>query len=400
MFVPALISYFKGYLTITVTGSFCERFIQVCATSGILLWDIKRISKASIRCKISSKSFLKLREIAYNTGVLVHINIKHGFPFLLQKYKNRKIFVFGVLIFICAVILANQFVLSIEIRGNTNIPTEKILSVLNDSGLKVGMLKSKIDQKELKKESLLAIPELSWIWVDKKGSNIIVDVREKIETPEILAPDEYYNIVAKKDALIETMTVKEGVPVVEEGQTVLAGMVLVTGKIPVPAKQLTRYVRAKASVLARVWYEKKELFSLISTTRHETGLKKSQYTLDFSGKKIRLFHKDRIPYENFDLEEKSFSLFGISLNKKQYTEIILEEEFLTEESVKSFGANQLLKQIEEEALPNSHKVSSEISHNLINDTTIEVTVKAEYLEDIAEAQKGEIEDDRKNQDLN
>ena len=400
MFVPALISYFTGYLTITVSGNFCERFIQVCATSGILLWDIKRISKNSIRCKISVKAFLKLRKIAYNTGARVHINIKHGFPFVVQKYKRRKIALFGIFIFICIVILANQFVWGIEVRGNLNVPTDKIISVLNDSGLRVGMLKSKINQQELKKDSLLAIPELSWIWVDKKGSNIVVDVREKIETPEILSPNEYYNIVAKKDALIETMTVKEGVPVVEEGETVLKGTVLVTGKIPVPVKQLTRYVRAKATVLSRVWYEKKELFSLISTTRHETGAYKNQYTLDFFGNKIRIFHKDTSPYENYDLNEKNFSFFGISLNKKEYTEVILEEELLTEESVKNFGANQLLKQIEEEVEPNSHKVSSDISHKLINDTTIEVTVKAEYLEDIALAVEGEITEDEQTKDLN
>ena len=88
MFVPAFISYFTGYLTITVRGNFCERFIQVCATSGILLWDIKRISKNSIRCKISAKAFLRLHKIAYNTGVSVHINIKHGFPFFCKKYKK------------------------------------------------------------------------------------------------------------------------------------------------------------------------------------------------------------------------------------------------------------------------------------------------------------------------
>lgn len=390
MFVPAFISYFTGYLTITVRGNFCERFIQVCATSGILLWDIKRISKNSIRCKISAKAFLRIHKIAYNTGVSVHINIKHGFPFFCKKYKGRNIALLGVFIVICAVIVANQFVWGIEVRGNFNVPTDRIISVLNDSGLKIGMLKSKIDQQELKKDSLLAIPELSWIWVDKKGSNIIVDVREKIEKPEILSPNEYYNIVAKKDALIETMTVKDGVPVVNEGETVLAGTVLVTGKIPVPSKQLTRYVRAKATVLSRVWYEKRQLFSLVSTTRHETGIKKNHYTINLWGNKIRIFHKDTCPYENYDLKEDNYSLFGISLNKKEYKEIILEEELLTEESVANFGANQLLTQIEEEVEPDSHKINSDVSHNLINDTTVEVLVRAEYLEDIAQAVKGEI----------
>lgn len=398
--VPTFISYFTGYLTITVSGRFCERFINVCTNHNILLWDIKKISANSIRCKISVSGFRKLPEIAYNTGVSVHINIKHGFPFFLNRYRNRKIALFSIFIFLICVIIANQFVWGIEVRGNYKIPAERIISVLNDAGLTVGSKKSEIDQQELKKESLLAIPELSWLWVDKKGSKVIVDVREKIETPEILSPNEYYNIVAKKDAIIKEMTVKDGVPVVENGDTVLAGTVLVTGKIPVPSKQFTRYVRASACVYARVWYEKKELFSKISTTRHETGKHATQYTLDFFGAKIKLFHNDSAPFKEYDVSEKKYSFLGISVIKKSYDEITLEKELLTEESVANYGAQQLLKQIEEEVSPDSQQISFEFSHREVNDSTVEVTVKAEYLEDIAEAVKGEILNDSETEDLN
>ncbi len=396
--MPSFISYFTGYLTITVSGKFCERFIQVCAVNNILLWDIVKVSKSSIRCKISARAFRKLPKISYNTAVSVHINIKHGLPFLINKYKERKIALFSVIIFISLVIVANQFVWGIEVRGNLNIPEEKILSALNQSGLRVGMLKSKIDQRELKKDSMLLIPELAWLWVDKRGSKIIVEVREKIETPEVLGPNEYYNIVARKDALIENMTVKEGVPVVEMGETVIAGTVLVTGKIPVPAKQLTRYVKASAIINARVWYEKKELFSILSFTRHETGKKKTHYTLNFSKNSLRLFHKDKIPYENYDLEEKNTSLFGFNINKKTYKEITLKKEVLKEESVINFGANQLITQIENEVAPNSHRLNCDISSEKVNDTTIEVCVRAEYLEDIAQLVEGEIAEEK--EDLN
>lgn len=393
MSIPALISYFKGYLTITVTGRFCERFINVCTNRGILLWDIKKISPNSIRCKISVSAFRKLTSVAYNTGVSIHINVKHGFPFFLKRYKARKIAVFGVFIFLTFVILANQFVWDIEVRGNYNIPEERIISALNDSGLKIGMPKSRIDQQELKKDSLLAIPELAWIWVNKRGSKVIVDVREKIETPQMYDPDDYCNIVASKDGLIESMTVKAGVPVAEKGDTILAGTVIVTGKIPVPTKQFNRYVRADAEIMARVWYEKKEVFSKISTTRHETGNQKTQYTLKLFGKEIPLFHKGKSPYKECDIKEKDHSFFGFGIKKKTYEEINLKEELLTDESVKDFGAAQLMQKLEEEVAPNSTLLSSDVSYTLLNDTTVEVTVRAEYLENIAVAQKEEIPKD-------
>jgi len=388
--VPALISYFRGYLTITVTGRFCERFINVCAGRKILLWDIKKISPYSVRCKISVSAFKKLASIAYHTGVAVHINIKHGFPFFLRKYKKRKIALFGALIFLIAVIAANQFVWDIEVRGNYKIPEEKIITALNESGLKIGMPISRIDQQELKKDALLKIPELAWLWVEKKGSKVIVDVREKIEVPEMFSPSDYCNIVASKDAIIENMTVKNGVPVVEKGETVLAGTVLVTGKIPVPAKMLDRYVRADAEILARVWYDRREVFSKISTTRHETGNTKNHYTLHFLGKDIPLFHKNKSPYKEFDVTEKRYTLFGLGFTKKSYEEITLQEEFLSDGSVADFGAAQIMQKLEEEVAPNSTLKSSEVSYTVLNDSTIEVCVKAEYLENIAIAQKEEV----------
>lgn len=393
MFIPEIMRFIKGYLTVTVTGRFCERFINVCAAKNILLWDITRISAHAIRCKISVPAFRKLTSIAYDTGVTVHINIKHGFPFFLRKYKRRKIALFGVFIFIFLVVVSNQFVWHIEVTGNYKIPEEKILSVLHDLGIRRGMLKSKIDQPELKKNALLAIPELTWLWVDNKGSKVVVDVRENLDIPEILNHNDYVNVVAKKDALIERMIVRGGVPVVAEGDTVLEGTVLVTGKIPSTIRQDIRYVRASAEVYARVWYEKSEIFSKISTVRTESGKDKTHYTLNFFGREINLFHKENAPYENYDIEEKTYSLFGISLTKKHYDEVILTEEILTEQTVADFGAAQLKKQIEEEVQPNSTMQNFESSHEVINDTTIEVTVRAEYLEDIAVSVPEEIPPD-------
>lgn len=393
MFIPEITRYLKGYLTITVTGRFCERFINVCAANNILLWDIKRISAHSIRCRISVPAFRRLPSITYHTGVRVHINIKHGFPFFLKRYKKRKIALFGAFIFLFLVICANQFVWQIDVTGNYKIPEEKILSVLEQSGLKVGVLRRDIDPAELKKNALMSIPELAWLWVDSKGSRVIVDVREDIETPQMELITDYVNVIAKCDALIEKMTVRGGVPVVSEGDTVLKGTVLVTGKIPSSIRQDIRYVRADADVFARVWYEKREIFSRISTLRNETGKHRTHYTIDFFGKKINLLHSDTPPYENYDMAEKSYSFFGINLICKSYYEVELQEEILNEETVHDFGVSQIKSQLEEEVQPDSVLKSFDSTYKAINDTTIEVTVKAEYLENIAVSVEEEMPED-------
>lgn len=395
MLIQRLFFYFRGYLIITVTGNFTERFINVCTAKNILLWDIKKISSKAIRCKISVRGFKKLPKIAYNTATSVKINSKIGFPFVMKRYKHRKLFLSGALIFVLFIIISNQFVWDIEVRGNKLVKASDILLALEEEGLKCGILKSKIDQRYLKNKVMLKLPSLAWLWIDKDGSKVIVDVRERIPVPEIVNPDDYCNIVALKDSVIESLIVRNGIPVVSVGDTVLKDTVLVTGKIPNSLKNEIRYVQSDAEVYGRVWYEKSEKFSRLSEIRNETGNRKRRFKLKIFNKEIPLYFSKTAPYENYDEEVKEHKLsffgkfLGISLFSYEYREVTVSKEIHTKESVAKDGASTLKKQIDEEALPNSRLVSVSDSFEEIDETTVLVTVKAEYIENIAEKVRGE-----------
>ncbi len=396
MFVPKVLAYLKGFLVITVTGNFTERFINVCAAQNILLWDITRISAKTIRCKISVRGFKKLIKIAYNTGVTVKINTKHGFPFFLKRYKKRKILLSSVFLLILFMIIINQFVWEIEIRGNETVKSADILQALYEEGLKIGIPKAKIDQTAIKNSVIIKLPSLSWLWINKDGSKIIVDVRERIPTPEIFNPNDYCNVVAQKDAVIDSMVVRNGIPVVSVGDTVLKDTVLITGKIPASLKPEIRYEQADAEVYARVWYQKTERFPTISIIKNRTGKKRTLSTLKLFGLKIPLFHNGTSPYENFEKTEKKYELslfqnyLGISLFTDTFYELNLTEEKNTDESVAMKGASILKKQIDDETVSDSVLVSVEDSYTKPDEMTVEVTVRAEYIEDIAVKVKGEI----------
>ncbi len=395
MSIPSLFAYFRGYLIITVSGNFPERFINVCTAKNILLWDIARISPKAIRCRISVRAFKTLPKITYHTAVKVTINARRGFPFLLHKYRRRKLILCGFFIFLAVVICVNQFVWDIEIRGNEMVKSADILNVLKEEGLKRGVLKSKIDQRTLKNQAILKLPALAWLWIDKQGSKIIVEVRERTPVPEIFNPNDYCNITAAKDGVIDSMVVRNGIPVVSVGDTVLKDMVLVTGKIPSSVKNEIRYEQADAQILARVWYEKKAYLSRLSTTRSQTGKQKKQFTLKLFGESIPLFHRGKTPFLYCDetIKEHTLSIFGynlgITLVVHKYTEVTQTEELHTEESVASQGIKSLKQQIDDEALPNATLVSVSDSYETIDETTVAVTVKAEYIEDIAQKTKGE-----------
>ena len=53
MFLIRLWHYLKGYVIIIVSGQSVEKFINICTRRQILLWDMERVERNSVRMKMS-----------------------------------------------------------------------------------------------------------------------------------------------------------------------------------------------------------------------------------------------------------------------------------------------------------------------------------------------------------
>ena len=80
---------------------------------------------------------------------------------------------------------------------------------------------------------------------------------------------------------------------------------------------------------------------------------------------------------------------GITLTTDVYKEIQLEDELQTEASVIEAGIKEVEDLIDEMVLPNSQLVRTEPTYHIIDEDTLEVTVVAEYIENIAQKVKAE-----------
>jgi len=152
MFFKILFYYILGYVNISVEGYFIERFINICISKNILLWNLKRKKSSFLYANIGMRDFKKIKQIANTTKCRVKIERKKGLPFLLKKYKKRKIFFIFLLVILLFIFGLSNFVWNIEVTGNTNIQTEEIKENLTKYGLKVGTLKYKVNTKDNKHE--------------------------------------------------------------------------------------------------------------------------------------------------------------------------------------------------------------------------------------------------------
>ncbi len=389
MFLTKLFHFLGGYLVISVEGQYPERFLNVCAKRHILIWDLVT-EGGKMRCSISNRGFCLLPDIVKKTGVTVKILEKHGLPMLLGRLWKRKGFLIGVGSFLLLFVGLNQFIWKIEIVGCETISPKAVMAELNAQGLKLGAFRPFLDEKALQNQVLIKMPELAWLWADKSGSKVIVQVKERVPVPEMFDPNDFCNLVAKKDGVLTDMTVRAGVPMVSIGDSVAKGDILVSGLIVSEKGVAPRQVQSDGVIMARVFYEKNKAFSLWQEKRQATGERETKVTLHLFGWDLGLYLKKEPSFSEFSEEHQDFelSLFGKYLGLGASRQVFSEEEVILEkmtaESVVDQGVREILQEIEEETGANSKKLDSRFTHQLIDEDTVEINLVAEYLEDIGE----------------
>jgi similar to stage IV sporulation protein len=109
-FLKILYLYIFGYVDIKIEGFFTERFVNLCFAKGIFLWRLFRTSSIEITARISLKDFKRIRKIARATKCKVKLDSKKGLPFLLNRYKKRKIFAITFLVIAILIFGLTRFV--------------------------------------------------------------------------------------------------------------------------------------------------------------------------------------------------------------------------------------------------------------------------------------------------
>lgn len=229
--IAALLQLFKGYIEIEAKGFAAERFITLAAHGGIRLWDIHRTG-GSVCFKVSVKSFYSLHRFAKKSGVRLKITKKRGCPFFIYKYRKRYVFFAGFFAFLLLMLYMSSFIWLIEVDGNEKIEDWRILSVLNEKGLKTGAFKYSLNTDELEQYLKLKVDGISWLRIKIDGTRASITIVEEVDNPaeKINMVDTFSacDIIADRDAYITDIIATSGSPRVHAGDAVREGDVLIS----------------------------------------------------------------------------------------------------------------------------------------------------------------------------
>ena len=391
MIFKNLESYISGYLRINIEGYYIERFINICRKENIPVWNIKKEKEIRLAFNIKIKDFKKICKIAKTTKCKLKIKKKKGFPFILNRYRKRKIFAIFLILVIILIGMSSNYVWNIEVIEENGNNLENIMQNLNQSGLGVGKRKSEINTKEEINKVRLERNDVAWMGIELKGTNAIVKVVKSDEKPDIIDENEYCSIVADKAGIITKISAQDGTANVKVGDTINEGETLINGWVEGKYTGI-RYVHAKGEIQAKVWYTKHKFIEYNTTEKRETGNQEEKYAIKFNNFKINL-GKGVSKFEIYDTieTENKFKIFSdfylpISIVKTTNKEIENVQKKYNKEEAKMLGIKELEEELNNE-IENKDNIVNKNINTYENENGLDVYVTYEVLENIGTNEK-------------
>lgn len=389
-----LVNALRGSVRLEVEGAFPERFLNLCAQRGILFWNVEWMETTRLRLTVTRRGSRQAAALGERTLCIVTPAGRKGMPYFLARFRKRYAFWVGMGLSMAAVCVLSSFVLTIEVKGNTNVPTAQILTELRRQGLGIGTFGPGLDERTVGNKVLLQLPQLSWLSINLYGTRAEVLVREAVEAPELVDAQEYGSVVARASGIVTRVEALTGEAVVKVGDTVLEGETLISGTVHLEGPAYSDkpeigqiQVRASGRVYARTWRTMAAQLPLEAQVKRYTGEETNLWSVTALGRRTDFFGKGGISFDRYDKISRTWTLtlpggeeMPLAVQRETCRAYELETLAVEPDAAEAMLKERLLEALEE-AVGEGEIVSTEFAVETENGM-LTVTLQAECREEI------------------
>lgn len=387
-----------GMVTVKLRGKNLEKVVNMAMARGIFLWNIKK-SEDGISFRVRQSGFNALQSISAEGGFEMEATRRQGLPFFKQVLKRRMGFLVGALFFVAALYFLSSFIWLIEVSGNRVVDEKRILDNARRMGVYQGAAKWRFSTRDVEDALLRDISEISYIRVNIRGVKARIEIVEKIlPSQEITGP---CHIVALRDGVVDDILVLNGQAEVKPGDVVVKGDLLISGLLPPPSspyvpeseeEKLAKKaspVRARGTVMARVWYEGYGECAMISEKLVLTGVKSLTAYIETPWRKLVIKKGSEFPMSQSSTAVKTFNTPWGECQMVIVTELeqSMQREEHSENEAVNIARELALKNLEE--LFQTNRPFNDCRVEVLSspsDPILRVKVAVEIIEDIGQPQ--------------
>jgi len=371
----------KNIIWVKIEASSYYNLLLKLNNIGIDIYEIKK-SKKYILIKINYDDYKKLKKylISYN----IKFDSNTGFNKVKEYLKKYWVFILTNIIGIFLLLAVNNIIFKIEIKSNN----ENIRNLLKEELKKYNLttMRFKKSHKEIEiivKNILNKNKEkIKWLEIKYDGLVMIVNVTETIS--EIIN-EEYpnCNIIASKDAKINSLNIYRGIPLKEINDYVLKGDIILSGSI-IHNEEVKNTVCASGEIYGEVWYKVKVEVPFEETIKEYTGKNRYNLNIKINDNRYRIF-KNRIDIRDEEITNL-YKLNDFEINLIKEKEFVEKIKKISVEEAYDKGINKALEKInllldEEEEILYKKVLKKEV-----NDSTIYLEIFIVAKENIGELQ--------------
>ena len=300
------INFLRGSVQVEVTGAFPERFLNLCAQHGVSFWGLEWPDGNTLQLRAAAGESEILEQLARKTMCNIVFQSRNGLPYFLVRFRRRYALLAGLALSLCVVGVLSRFILTVEVSGNETVPTAVILEEMKRLGVRPGAYGPAIRENQVCNEALLRLKDLVWISVNLHGTRAEVLVKERRPKPEIVDESIPTHVVADGSGIITHMEVLSGQALFQEGDTVIAGEVVISGVIDLEEPLYseidmgTLTVHAAGRVYARTWRTLTAVIPLEASVKQYTDAQTDRWSLLLLGHRLQFYKNGGISYERYD----------------------------------------------------------------------------------------------------
>ena len=352
----SLLTRLFGELTLSGSGGFTGRFLDLCRALGVVLRDVRH-EDGVLKARISPNDLYLVRHAARESGMKVRVLSRRGLVFSLHRIRYRYGFLLGAVLFVLIQFSLSGFVWQIDLQyDGTRYTEDELLSALQKQGVFLGTKREAVDADYTENVLLTELTGLKRVAVSLRDTHIFVQAadREEDAPPPEKEPDPPVDLAAKTDAFIVSVAVSAGEELVKPGDTVCKGEALVSG-ICEDEGGHTRLLVAKGEVIGQTEHKTTLILSRKDEQPTPTGKETKKIRLFFYGLGIKFYAEGGNRYTKCDIIDETYPLtvlgcplpVGVSVRTEREQTVpdrLLTDEELTEKvtaAVKAYEAEAL-----------------------------------------------------------
>lgn len=277
----------SGQLRVELTSAEPELAISAYADSGIPMAQLQPQGALTLRFWMPAGCYPQAVRLARRRGDCLKVLERRGLIQLAPRLLRRPVLLLGAAVLTGLTLFLPSRVLFVRVEGNAAAPARQILEAAADSGLRFGASRQQLRSEKVKNALLSKIPGLEWAGVNTTGCVATVSVRERIPAPPAPEAAGIVNLCAVRDGYICSVTATAGTALVQPGQTVRSGQVLISGYTD--CGLCLRAGQARGEVFAQTRHDLTAITPANWTRRGRILARRRSYSLLIGKKRINLW---------------------------------------------------------------------------------------------------------------